>query len=163
MVVIGRGISIDEENVQFFSSNSIEAALETVAKNSTKFTMELYVDFSEIKNYKEKYEEIYSKLFTEYTGEARDDKNSDYRDVICHVKSIDEDSQVTFDTFSTYQDAIEFIDEFTHNSNRGESSSDQVLVNLSEVQDYKEKYDEFYALMIESYKNNRTTKEKDAL
>ena len=164
MVVIGRGISVDEGKIQFFSSSSIELALETVAKNLTKFTMELYVDFSEIKNYKDKYEEIYSKLFKEYTGEERENnKNSDYSDVICHVKSINEDSEIFFDTFSTYEDAIEFIDEFNHASNNGESASAQVLVNLSEIQDYKEKYDEFYSLMLDSYKKNRTTKEKDAL
>ena len=116
-----------------------------------KDDIEALIDASEIKHYKDKYEEIYNLLFNSYSGENA--KKIDKEDISYTVKYISKSG----DILSISADSFEIAQEIAREM---ENSSVQILVNLSNVQDYKEKYDEFYNIMLNSYRKDKDNKVK---
>ena len=147
--------TIEKDRQEFYTCESEEDAIEVLRNFDDHEDAEFLVDIAEVKNYKEKYEEIYALLFSEYADKDREVKLVDTERMVVQVKyhSVDYEAQ-RIKTFSSINEANTFIE----NECMEDDFSAQMLVNISEVKDYKEKYDEFYGLMIDSYKSKKGRK-----
>ena len=117
------------------------------------FSIEMLVDFSELKNYKEKYQEIYSTLFSSYTNQDSKSSENSTEEIVFTVKYIKND-EIKSVTKVGLEKALALL------SNLNTDYTSQLLVNIGEVQDYKEKYDEFYSLMLSNFQKKNNVKEE---
>jgi len=145
----------DDKGFQKLTSYSSEEYIDDAMNLAD--SVEILVDFAELKNYKSKYEEIYSVLFKNYV-------NSDsfltpgysFQDILFTLcVPINEKKDVFhFRSFNSLDKVMDFVEEDIFDN----EESCQILVNIAEIKDYKEKYDEFYNLMIEHFKDSKDGK-----
>lgn len=150
MIVVSKIIDSDGEE-HFYSHENEEQALQTLELYDKDY--ELLVDFAELKNYKAKYEEIYKVLFESFTQKEKKVETV-FENTFFTVKYIHSDEQAKGKTFTSLEQATEWIDEMNRSSD--EYFSAQILVNIAEIKDYKDKYEEFYQLMLENYKKEES-------
>jgi len=119
-------------------------------------SVEILVNFAELKNYKSKYEEIYATLFKTYAEKESVPVNYSFEDILftLSVPINGKKDLFRFHSFNSLDKVMEFIEEDIFDN----EESCQILVNISEIKDYKEKYDEFYNLMIEHFKDSKNGK-----
>jgi len=111
-----------------------------------KVDIEVLVDYSEVKKYKTKYEEIYNVLFENISDKKRENENrGEY--IVFTVKFVSNYGEITSESTTEEDTAMEMVDNY--------EGSSQILVNIAEVKDYKEKYDEFYEFMLNNFKKSK--------
>lgn len=151
MIVIAKIVKY-EEHPTFMTFSNEEEAYSYVREAYE--SIDLLVDIAEVKHYKSRYDEIYKTLFKSFTGNESSLYSSYTTDIPVHVKYVnDELKEERISSFENLGDAETFIEEKSQESN---NFSCQVLVNISEVKDYKEKYEEFYEKMFNSYLENKS-------
>ena len=134
------------KKINFVTFQNEEDGFDFLQENSGTADIELLVDVSEVKHYKDRYFEAYKSLFCKFSKNPVISENKD--ELITSVKYYSYmDNIEKMKTFSSFQKATDFIDEELLDTE--DYGSIQVLVNIAQVLDYKEKYDEFYNLLLE--------------
>ena len=141
-------INVLDEGTKWMTFNHEEEALAymTMYENDEKQKddIEVLIDYSEIKHYKEKYDEIYKILMESYTDKEYNSEIKNDKIIYIH-KFITSSDDIKSISFTSYEDIAASI-------RKKDTSTSQILVNISELQDYKEKYDEFYTIILNKYK-----------
>lgn len=151
MIVIAKIVT--NKDISFTTFENEEKASDFVSDNSGLEDIELFVDVSVVKHYKDRYFEAYKTLFASFSPDTKISINDKDDTFITSVKYENISEGVDrLKTFSSYKNATDFIDDEL--ADLDDFGAIQVLVNISQVLDYKEKYNEFYKLLLENSNNN---------
>jgi cold shock CspA family protein len=158
MFVIGKYFD-EKKNIKFVTFADQRDAFGFIEENSGSLDIELFVNISEVQHYRDRYFEGYKVLFSNFSSNEIPDEILD--DMVTSVKFYDiQDNIERFKSFSCYEDAKEFIDDELSDIDR--FGGTQLLVNISQVLDYKEKYEQFYQLLLDkTIDRNLSEKDKD--